>query len=245
MECRGPGHFNQGLSNRTVEWNGMDSKERFEANCAHSQRYKKLKSLGWLDTKIYYSYNSEGFRDIDFDQRPSIIALGCSHTEGIGITQETTWPYRLEKMIGCKVWNLGVSGAALDTCFRLLNFWINNLNVVGVCCAVPEASRYEIFVNGFWTNILPAQTELYQDWISEWNKNYILYDQNAECNREKNLMAMKYICSEKKIPFYFDLLTKFGDGAFARDLMHCGTEVNNKLAIAFAKQINGDLNATN
>lgn len=241
---QGPQHFNQNFANQTLEWKGTDSEERFKFNCTGLDSSKKLKELGWLDTKIYYSFNSDGFRDVEFDQRPSILALGCSHTEGIGIIQNDTWPVQLEKMIGYKVWNLGVGGSALDTCFRILNFWIHKLNAVAVCCAVPSASRYEIFFDGAWQNILPSQPKFYRDWIDAYNKHYILYEENHELNREKNLLAMKQICSEKQVPFYFNTLKKFRDGAEARDLAHCGAGANTRLATNFFKQINGETNET-
>lgn len=245
MNCQGPGHVNQQFANKTVEWKGTDSRENFESNCSNPDSYKKLKDLAWLDTKIYYSYNSEGFRDIEFNQQPSILALGCSHTEGIGITHDMSWPVQLEKITGYKVWNLGVGGAALDTCFRLLNFWIHKLNVVSVCCAVPSIERYEVFKDGRWNNISPGQKIAGNNWINEYNKNYILYDENYKCNREKNLLAMKQICLEKQVSFYFDTLEKFRDGAFARDLIHCGPETNIKLATSFFKQLDGEKNEIN
>lgn len=242
MKCRGPGHFNQQYAGQTLEWSGTDSKETFESNLKVSDKFERLKLLGWLENNITYAYNSEGFRDIEFDQRPAVMALGCSHTEGVGLTDDKTWPRQLENLIGQKVWNLGVGGSALDTCFRLLDYWIKHLNITAVCCAVPGISRFEVNENNSWSNILPANESM--DWIAGWNKNYIAFEQNGIMNRRKNLLAMEHICSLHHVPFYYDLLENFGDGANARDLLHCGPGPNTKLAATFDKIIQGKSHAT-
>ena len=118
-----PRHFNRHFASTTQFWTGSDSQERFDANCRIEKHYKKLKELGWLDDRaLTYQYNSEGFRDSEFDQQPAGIALGCSHTEGVGIHAEHAWPRQLQNLLGQKIWNLGVGGAALDTCYRLLEY---------------------------------------------------------------------------------------------------------------------------
>lgn len=240
--CRGPCHFNQKFAGKTSEWSGTDNQQAFESKLKDSKQLEKLTRLGWLENKIIYAYNSEGFRDVEFDQRRSILALGCSHTEGVGLLVEQTWPRQLENAIDNKVWNLGVGGAALDTCFRLLDYWLEHLNVVAVCCAVPAISRFEVNEQNNWSNILPTLTG-YQTWISNWNKNYVAYEKNGEMNRYKNLLAMSHICSLRQIPFYYDLLEDFYDAGNARDLAHCGPEPNSKLATKFAQLVQGEKDA--
>ena len=65
------------------------------------------------------------------------------------------------------------------------------------------------------------------------NKNYLLYNQNSELNRQKNLQAMQHICHKHNVPFYYDLLEDFADAALARDLLHCGADAHEKLANKF------------
>jgi hypothetical protein len=231
-----PRHFNQHFASTTQLWSGTDSEERFNRNCKIAN--KKLKDLGWLDGKtLTYQYNSEGFRDDEFDQQPAGIALGCSHTEGVGVHSEHAWTSQLQHMLGQKVWNLGVGGSALDTCHRLLEYWIENLNVKFVVCAVPGISRYEVFNNN-WSNILPSiPLKINMHWLAGYQKNYLSYDQNSELNRRKNLQAMQHICNKYNIPFYYDLLKDFVDAALARDLQHCGTDAHKKLANKFLQII--------
>jgi hypothetical protein len=238
MSVMAPTHFNQKFASTTQLWSGTDSEENFNANCAIEENYKKLKDLGWLDGEVLtYRYNSQGFRDEEFDQQPAGIALGCSHTQGVGIHAKQTWPQQLQHMLGQKIWNLGSGGAALDTCYRLLEYWIEHLNVKFVVCAVPGITRYEVFDSN-WSNILsmmPIETDM--PWLAGYQKNYLLYDQNSELNQRKNLQAMQYICNKYNIPFYYDLMEDFVSMPLARDLMHCGADAQEKLANKFLQTI--------
>ena len=238
-----PTHFYQQFaSSPTQLWDATDSEENFKKNCVIEKNYKKLNKLGWLEPNVItYKYNSQGFRDAEFDQQPAGIALGCSHTMGTGIPVEQAWPSQLQSMLGQKVWNLGVGGSALDTCYRLLEYWIEHLNVKFVVCAVPEISRYEVFDNN-WSNIIPSMSlEIHNlDWLVGYQKNYLSYDQNSELNRRKNLQAMQHICSKYNIPFYYDLLKNFVDDALARDLLPCGTDTQKILANKFFNIIKGN-----
>jgi hypothetical protein len=241
MSVMAPTHFNQQFASTTQLWSGSDSEENFKANCAIEENYKKLKDLGWLDGKVLtYQYNSQGFRDEEFDQQPAGIALGCSHTQGVGIHAKQTWPRQLQHMLGQKIWNLGSGGAALDTCYRLLEYWIEHLNVKFVVCAVPGITRYEVFDSN-WSNILsmmPIETDM--PWLAGYQKNYLLYDQNSELNQRKNLQAMQYICNKYNIPFYYDLMEDFMVGPLARDLMHSGADAQERLANKFFNIIKGN-----
>lgn len=237
-----PTHFYQQFASTTRLWDGTDSEKNFRENCAIEENYKKLNDLGWLEPNVItYKCNSQGFRDDDFDQQPAGIALGCSHTMGTGVPVEHAWPSQLQSMLGQKVWNLGIGGAALDTCYRLLEYWIENLNVEFVVCAVPGIARYEVFDNN-WSNILSSMPlEINNlDWLVGYQKNYLTYDQNSELNRRKNLQAMQHICNKYNIPFYYDLMEDFADAKMARDLMHCGTDTQERLANKFFNIIQGN-----
>lgn len=237
-----PTHFYQQFASTTQFWNGTDSEENFKANCAIEENYKKLNDLGWLEPNmITYKYNSQGFRDDEFDQQTAGIALGCSHTQGVGIHAAHAWPGQLQRILGQKIWNLGVGGAALDTCYRLLEYWIKNLNVKFVVCAVPFISRYEVFNNN-WSNILPSMPlEINNlDWLVGYQKNYLLYDQNGELNQRKNIQVMQYICDKHGVPFYYDLMKGFVDEKLARDLQHCGADTQERLANKFFNIIKGN-----
>lgn len=230
-----PTHFNQTYASTIQFWSGTDSEERFIENCKIEKHYTKLKLLGWLEPGVItYKYNNHGFRNDEFDQEPAGMALGCSHTFGVGVKVEHAWPTQLQNMMGQKIWNLGVGGGALDTCYRMLEYWIHHLNIKFVVCAVPGISRYEIYDSN-WSNILPNNDV--PRWLSGYHKNFLLYNKNSELNRRKNLQAMQYICSKHNVQFYYDLMENFVDGANARDLMHCGPLTHKKLATKFLQMM--------
>jgi len=239
MPYTGPYHINQIYASTTQKWSGHgDTEQNFKTNCADKTTYERLKNLGWIGTDIIYKFNSEGFRDDEFDQQPAGLALGCSLTQGIGIHADDTWPKQLEKMLGQKIWNLGSGGAALDTCYRFLEYWIEHLNIQFVACAVPSISRYEIFAatSSNWLSILP-QCDV-PHWLKKYQQQYLLHDQNSELNRRKNLSAMQNICNKHNVPFYYNLFDNFWDIGNARDLMHCGSSANYNLAKEFVNTIN-------
>jgi hypothetical protein len=233
-----PTHYYQQFSGTCQSWSGTDSLERFELNCSRPGTFQRLKYLGWLDPNpITYNFNSDGFRDDNFDQQPAGLALGCSHTQGVGLYVDQCWPRQLQILLGQKIWNLGIGGAALDTCYRLLEYWVQKLNIKFVVCAVPDIARYEVF-DANWSNILPTSSTT--GLLAGYHKNYIAYKENSELNRRKNIRAMRNICDEHHIPVYFNFLETFGDARYARDLMHCGKDAHYKLAQEFFYQIKSD-----
>lgn len=232
----GPTHYNRQFASTTQLWNGTDSEKNFKKNCAIPESYKILEANGWLAPEsLTYKFNSEGFRDDEFDQQPSGLAIGCSHTQGVGVKLEHTWPSQLQTMLEQKIWNLGVGGSALDTCYRFLEYWIQHLNVKFVICVVPGISRYEMYTDNNWTNFLP--TSEIRPYLEGYHKEYLTYDQNSIMNRQKNLYAMKYICHLHNVPFYYDLLEDFENHADARDLQHAGASSYRKLAYKFFNNI--------
>lgn len=76
---------------------------------------------------ITYKFNGNGFRCDSFDIRSDkrILFLGCSHTNGIGLPLEHTWPHILlnyiKKETGHNIpfWNLATGGTGLDTQTRM------------------------------------------------------------------------------------------------------------------------------
>ena len=81
------------------------------ANCKdieHWQNYKK---------KVYYKFNSKGFRDNEWPDNLSdvIWCIGDSYTVGIGQPFKETWPQLLEKKIGKKCLNISHEGCSNNT----------------------------------------------------------------------------------------------------------------------------------
>ena len=228
-------HHNSYKKNTKSFWSGSDSLEQFTKNCSDAKLRELLGNLGWLDPEIIsYSYNSHGFREREFDDSPSGLALGCSHTEGVGLPEQCTWPKVLSTLTGMKVWNLGVGGFSIDGCYRLLRYWLPRLNVKFVVLSKPASSRVETFFCGrpytMMANFIPEHLiDFYQIWTSD--------PANEKLQEEKNLYAMNYICQQQNVPLLvLDHNAANPTSGQARDLMHYGVMDNKKFAeIAYQK----------
>jgi len=125
------------------EWCNPDSKELFEKNC---KKYPNNESLKYYkENPIKYSFNNFGFRTPDDfnDEDEGNIFLGCSDTMGVGHLLENTWPYKVNKKIGGKFWNLSQGGSGIQTAFRLLYGFKDYLKVKNIFHLVLYHPRYE------------------------------------------------------------------------------------------------------
>jgi hypothetical protein len=238
-DSRPPYHVWQIHSGKTLNWLSTDSQLLYNNHCHDPKQRARLEQAGWYPyTEINYQFNSHGFRTDEFDSSPRILTLGCSYTQGIGLHRNQTWPELLAVQLEKQVWNLGVGGGSLDTCFRLLEYWIEHLNIQAVVVLAPELSRVEVVLNnsrvescGSWRDD-DSTTNFYRHWID--------HPDNSTINRRKNILAMQHICNQQQAPilFYYPE-TEFRDkiGGKARDLLHYGAGMHLQLA----NKINTDL----
>lgn len=92
----------------------------------------KSKPPDWYyrTNKISYIRNSNGHRCAevnDIDLTNYILYVGCSHTEGIGLELEKTYPYILSKSLNCDYYNLGVGGSGIDILLHNLIVWFGTV----------------------------------------------------------------------------------------------------------------------
>lgn len=228
-------HHNYDKRNQILYWSGTDQKDRFEQNCRDPKKRAELEQLGWLDPNcITYKYNSFGFRDEEFDDRPCGIALGCSHTEGTGLPETASWPSVLSKLSGLHIWNLGVGGSSIDTAFRLLDYWMPKLKPKFVVFCVPDQSRVEVFDRGNPAGLVPQHQPTH---LEHYYKVWASDDANAVVQKRKNLLAMQYLCDQSGVPLrYLDCNSLLSQehavwpAGGARDLMHCSAEIHSNFA---------------
>ena len=187
-------------------WYGYDSEQLWSENLADPERRAMLERSGWLEPQpaITYTYNYHGFRDEDFDDRPCGMALGCSFTEGFGVTQEQTWPWVLGEMVGHKVWNFGIGGTGIDTCYRIMEFWIPLLKPRFVAMLDPPIPRIEICAaTGKFTTLLNLGWE-HSDVTSpqdQFIKNWFAQAFNWLIQHRKHVLAMRMLAQDHGIPF--------------------------------------------
>ena len=127
---------------------GLDTRKLFEQ---HIKLYPK-KMKPWLKTVIEYQINSYGFRCphplTDKFKGPKYMAVGCSRTYGTGVLTKHSWPERLGEMLPGKMYNMGVRGGSVETCYRLVKWWLPLIKPNAIFMLVPAPWRRElIFMN--------------------------------------------------------------------------------------------------
>lgn len=230
-----PIHYNTKVRGQTVYFNGSDCKERWENNLRDPTNCKFFEENNWLDEHaIPYTFNTHGFRCGEFDNSPGWLALGCSFTEGVGLNIDNVWPSLLEQQINQHIWNLGVGSSALDTCYRILDYYIDKLNIQGVFLLQPPHHRFEFFVNGAVQLYLPSDNQVYDSIFKSWYSD----ENNAKINVQKNLLAMEKICDDRNIRFITRPSTDLNSKRLycrARDLLHHGKDDHIHLTNLFYK----------
>jgi|APGre2960657404_1045060.scaffolds.fasta_scaffold73489_2 hypothetical protein len=228
-----PKHDNWAYRNQTVHWNGSDQSAKFKNNFSNPETRKILQDLG-LDSPecISYQFNSYGFRDQEFDSRDCALAFGCSFTQGIGIGELDTWPRLLSSILGIHVWNLGIGGCALDTIFRISEYYIKHLKPKYVLLLEPAPWRIEYAVNSDeFEVILPNTLQLLG--AGEFIKNWFAHEINSNLNSKKNILGLKYLCSQMAIPLYVLKTQEHGNDCMARDLLHPGKKYHQNMSEMF------------
>jgi hypothetical protein len=106
-----------------VLFSGNDDEELYQTNL-------KTKPIDWYYRNKHISYirNKNGHRckDIeDIDLNNYILFIGCSHTEGIGLELQTTYPYLVSEELKCDYYNLGLGGTGIDVLAYNLITWFS------------------------------------------------------------------------------------------------------------------------
>jgi hypothetical protein len=147
-------------SEHNVLFSGSDTEELYNQNL-------KSKSIDWYyrTNQINYIRNSNGHRcrEIkDIDLTNYILYAGCSHTEGIGLELEKTYPYILSKSLSCDYYNLGVGGSGIDVLLHNLIVWFGSIKQKPKLVIIqwPYWARYARFTKE------PTSKMLYNNLIS-------------------------------------------------------------------------------
>jgi len=94
---------------------------------------------------LSYSFNINNFRSKEFHEDTNIVALGCSHTLGVGVPENFIWPSVVKELTGIDdVVNLGKPGASIALQIRMLATYIRTYGAPKmVLCNFPEITRYQ------------------------------------------------------------------------------------------------------
>lgn len=107
---------------------------------------KKI-SKNYKQDKITYTFNSQGYRCDEFENikwNESILALGCSYTQGVGLDDKECWTYQLQEKLTMPVVNLAQHGTSIF--YHLYNLEIlHELNPKFVIVQIPDVHRFTVF----------------------------------------------------------------------------------------------------
>lgn len=198
-----PWHFGTPHAGRTYEWLSTDTEENFQQLMQDPGHRQYFSDKGWDQPgSITYKINSHGFRSEEFDSAaPSLVSLGCSFTNGIGLPETATWPYLVSQATGLKNYNLSWAGTSADTCFMQAQYWLPVLRPQLVVMAAPPAHRFDLISEN---PRLPHDTYMpYMPSTGAWRplddnfvKTWLLNDRNAELNSSRNRWAVQGLCAD-------------------------------------------------
>lgn len=228
-------HTNSVFANQEVSWIQTDSYENYQKNLIAN--YKELEKFGWIDKTFTYKFNKYGFRCDEFETNSSsAMFIGCSHTFGVGLPVECTFPYLISSKLNFKNINLGVGGSANDTAFRLANFYIPRLKPSIVIFLSTEQTRFELFEENGQIEILNVWNKDYlkQNFFRNWIGNSV----NTDMNFIKNQLAIKQLCIENNIKYCHKEFSFLQELDKARDLQHYGVQTHRFIAKKFLDTFN-------
>lgn len=108
---------------------------------------------GWgkfLDKKNKYFKDSRGYRNLNEEKFPEIIAAGCSQTYGIGVPEEVRWSNQLAKLTKMSHLNISLPGWSTQ---NIINGVMSHIQERGkpkiVALLLPDFFRYDTIVNSF------------------------------------------------------------------------------------------------
>ena len=182
-----PGHPER-PRNITLEWHGSD----------HQQNYRNYQPNPYTTQDITYTFNVRGFRADAFEPADaSILFLGCSITEGIGLPLNQVWAnLLLDKIrhataLTLPYWNLALQGCGFDTATRAVCVYEKVLKPDIIFALLPpyrkEWRRYDISTG--WATITADNSSIFQrnPWLLEqpnityeYEKNFYILDQISQ-----------------------------------------------------------------
>lgn len=206
------------------------------------QKNSKTQPKDWYyhSVPISYQFNSLGHRskeiaDIDLDNY--ILYTGCSHTTGVGIELEKTFPYLISQKLGCDYYNLGLPATGIDVVEYNLLTWFAKVRKKPkvVCIQWPDHSRYLSLNPEYQTMVESGTWDSAKDSVS-----LIVNSEDSGLFYARKKLAMNIINTVIDCPI---ITCNFGGQSqydienfsmrkidLARDLSHAGIKSNEDFA---------------
>lgn len=234
-------HFLPNLSSKGhTRFAGTDLPELFEKNL------KIMPDTWHYRTKnIDYKYNKFKYRTYEFDNidwNNSIVLFGCSHVFGVGVDEDETLSYFIEKLTGIPTINMGIAGSSIYHSYynilSLLEINVQPVAFVHVYTAIDRLIYYsdgDPVSLGNWTmynsvKSLENHKNLYKFWTYD-DSNFIGHAKVLQrslsllCKNIKYFECSYFLNTVHSLGMtYLDIVDK------GRDLLHPGIETNKKSA---------------
>jgi hypothetical protein len=138
--------------------------------------------------EVFYQLNSSGYRTKewkDIDWKNSIVIFGCSYVFGVGLAEDETIAYHLEKLTGKNVINMGYGGGSNDLSFINCTNMINNFDYpIATIFSWTSMDRFMYFIHKNIFHPIGAWTAQKKDVFNKFQNNIVL---NLYENMTKNL----------------------------------------------------------
>jgi len=230
--------FSTHKPSEVYKWSHTDSESLFNKHVRNKRTNKKLKALGWTKDSITYEYNSDGFRDKEFESG-GICFFGCSHGYGIGVNAEDRFSNIIQNALGIRCNNLCVPGSGSDTTARILPYWIEKLKPIAVVNHFLFPARREVVCDDDSTIKLWLPGSYFN--LSRKKFRHMIRDDVVEELNQKNISTIQQCCNNKNIAYIEsndDIIDDLG-----RDLGHPGTKIHMEIAKTFLTKIKQNLKA--
>jgi hypothetical protein len=238
-----PAHVQQQYAGKTLNWCSSDSEEAYNKHLKDKHKKNLLALNGWLEehqrtANIKYVFNSEGFRSRNIDtNNPGFAVFGCSFTAGIGQIEYELYHYYVGKELKLPVDNFGVLGASNGLIFRLAKYWLPVVKPMFVILQTTFKERFEVINQDNVSNVMSPQ------WKEITNqpvfRNWWFTDANSIADKQRNELAIRYLCHELDIPIFVIDVEDFRNPVLglSRDLDHSGSINHQQVADKLCKQI--------
>ena len=208
---------------KTVQWCHTDTPENLNKNPHRND---------WENADVTYTFNKQGFRTYDLVslfKQPVNIALGCSHTLGVGMPADSIWPALIEKDTGIPTLNLGIGGGSTDCVSRILMNVSSLYTVRTVFIAWPELTRFEKYFPHSISNMQSHDAGAEDVWnMSDSQSSQRFYKNQAivyMLSKMHNFLVKEVDAT--------DIIIKYRPHQQARDGMHPGFDAHKKFAEMF------------
>lgn len=174
-----------------------------------SERKNKSFTTSGSDNTTHnlYTYNELGFRG---DSLPlvgkKLMAVGCSHTEGIGVNDDQTWPYYLSKLLNYSHINFGFTGRSNDYISRCILTFAEEIKPDLICIMYSYPERREYYTRG--DGVEPYHPNPW-GWFDENEKEFssmvsLSNPNNDFINWYKNHLLITNYLQNQNIPFIWN-----------------------------------------